>query len=436
MTMGADIDFRANPRYHADALPVYFGSAQDSRVLYDGTNDEWTVQTKDSGGTQTDRIRAKGNADITTVELYNDDPGATGIRLDVHHDSASQADNDVVFHMRVYGNDDAGTPVKTQYGGLKVTALDTTDASEDGKVTLEVMTAGTLRALDTPVITADDTIVVLGLAQTFTADKTFNDNVKRTFGTGGDVDIYFDAANLIMDVQVAGTGHFIINEGDVTSDSLHSTGMLNLNTTDASNRGPRICTYHNSTSPADSDIPFILDAFANDSGGTVRNLGEITIKWGDVTSTTMDSSMAFRTMNAVNAGDANTTATLTNAGVWTDASAAKDKKYEGDALAVWGERVIDMLPKLAVGRYHSIRKPATNPEDHHVSPTAEDLWDLFGVGTDPYKLNQDLDGDGIDDAPTPGIAAKDLAGIGLMAIQELIEENTKLKARVAILEPA
>ena len=233
--MEPQIKFRANPRYHGDGIPVYFGSSQDSLVTYDGTNDEWTVETKDSGGTQTDRVRVKGNADITTVELYNDDPGATGIRLDVHHDSASQADNDVVFHMRVYGNDDAGTPVKTQYGGLKVTALDTTDASEDGKVTIEVMTAGTLRALDTPVITADDTIAVLGLAQTFTADQTLNDSVKLTLGTGGDADIYYDGTNLVIEPRVVGSGNTVIN--DVGILFLNETANANMTTGITINQG-------------------------------------------------------------------------------------------------------------------------------------------------------------------------------------------------------
>ena len=138
----ADIEVRSNARHHADSVPVYFGSSQDSRLLYDGTNDEWTLQTKDNGGTQTDRIQVKANQDITNVTLYNDDPGATGIQLDVHHDSASPADDDILFHQRIYGEDDGGA--KTQYGGIKFTALDVTNATEDGKVELEYMLAGTL----------------------------------------------------------------------------------------------------------------------------------------------------------------------------------------------------------------------------------------------------------------------------------------------------
>ena len=139
------IKYRANPRYHGDGIPIYLGSSQDSRLLYDATNDEWTVQTKDTGGTQTDRVRVEANVDITRVELYNDDPGVTGIRLDSWHESASPALNDVLFQLRVYG-EDAGS-VKTQYGGLRFLIKDATGGSEDGSFELELVKAGALTKL-------------------------------------------------------------------------------------------------------------------------------------------------------------------------------------------------------------------------------------------------------------------------------------------------
>ena len=143
--MESTIHYRPNPRYHADGINVYFGSSQDSRLVYDGTNNEWTVQSKDSGGTQTDRLKVASGGDVTTVELYNDDPGATGVRLDSHHDSASPADSDVLLDQRVYGEDDGGT--KTQYGGLTWVIKDATGGSEDGGVELRLVKAGTLTKL-------------------------------------------------------------------------------------------------------------------------------------------------------------------------------------------------------------------------------------------------------------------------------------------------
>ena len=206
--VNANIRYKPAPRFHADGITVTFGTSQDSRILYDATNDEWTVQSKDAGGTQTDRFKVKANQDITLVELYNDDPGATGVQLDVHHDSASPADNDVLFHQRIYGEDDGGA--KTQYGGVEFTALDVTDATEDGKVTIETLTAGTLRAVDVPAIAADDVFAVLGLAQAFSADRTFNDNVKVLLGTGADSAIYYDGTDTFLDLRAVGTGDLMV----------------------------------------------------------------------------------------------------------------------------------------------------------------------------------------------------------------------------------
>lgn len=138
----AAIRYRASARVFADGVAQTWGSSQDAKTLYDGTNDEWTVQTKDSGGTQTDRVRVKANADITTVELFNDDAGATGIRTDVHHDSASPAGSDALYELRVYGDDDGGN--KTQYGGFAVNLISPTNTSEGGAVVLKNMAAGTL----------------------------------------------------------------------------------------------------------------------------------------------------------------------------------------------------------------------------------------------------------------------------------------------------
>jgi len=51
----------------------------------------------------------------------------------------------------------------------------------------------------------------VGTANTWTADQTFNDNVKVTLGTGGDADIFYDATDLIINPAVAGTGHVKID---------------------------------------------------------------------------------------------------------------------------------------------------------------------------------------------------------------------------------
>jgi len=47
-------------------------------------------------------------------------------------------------------------------------------------------------------------------AHTWTADQTFNDNVKVTLGTGGDADLYYDGTDLVLDPSVVGTGNVVV----------------------------------------------------------------------------------------------------------------------------------------------------------------------------------------------------------------------------------
>ena len=65
------IKFNPSPRYNADGIAIRFGSSQDSRILYDGTNNEWTVQTKDVGGTFQDRFRIEANTNTPDVDLVD-----------------------------------------------------------------------------------------------------------------------------------------------------------------------------------------------------------------------------------------------------------------------------------------------------------------------------------------------------------------------------
>jgi hypothetical protein len=146
-------------------------------------------------------------------------------------------------------------------------------------------------------------------------------------------------------------------------------------------------------------------------------------RWQDVTSTTMDSDIAFRVMDNVNAGIDNVEARLSPTGVWTDSSDARNKTYEGTPDEVWPD-YWDRLSGLNVSRYHSIRAPKhKEAKERHVSPTAQDFHAAFGVGENPAVT-------------TPGIAAKDLAGISLIGVQKLYAELEAAKERITLLEAA
>jgi len=226
-----------------------------------------------------------------------------------------------------------------------------------------------------------------------------------------------------------------------TANASNVNPQIRLISTNAGDTGPGIDFFHDSSSPADHDTFYKLMFRGNDSGGTAREVALMYGQWLDVTLGTMDSRLFFRVMNNSD-GSANTTATLDAAGVWTDASGEASKTYEGSALTVWGGRlghtVLDKIMQLGVGRYHAANQPESKPiRERHVSPTAEQFYDVFGVGRDPRAIL--LDKNGVDQN-TPGLAAKDVAGVALMGIQELMpiiqtldEKIQELKTEIDLL---
>ena len=239
-----------------------------------------------------------------------------------------------------------------------------------------------------------------------------------------------------VNLAIAGTDELVLSasalsvgNGAVSTSALNiltaSADVIDVESTVGAALGPTMRVHHNSASPGDGDTAFRLDVTEDDSGGTERVIVQVNHLFDDVTSTTMDSSMTFWVMNNRNAGDASTGASLTSLGVWTDASGEAEKTYEGTSEEVWGGtagRVItDKLKALALGRYHSKGLPRGKAiTERHVSPTAEAFYDAFGVGRDPRK--PDADGRLI-----PTLAPKDMAGVALLGLQELV-------ARVEALE--
>ena len=298
---------------------------------------------------------------------------------------------------------------------------------DDGAGAIAFLTAGSGLTICGTTMTASGG-ADLGTANTWTADQSFTDCVKVTFGSGGDADIYYNGTNLVIAPDVVGNGNVQI-DARVSLNSCINQGVLNLNTTDEGSEGVWIVANHDTASPANNDFPFGIYVFAPASDDSSHVIASMMVKRCDVCSASSDSHWRFDVQYNSGAA-ANRSGLLTSAGVWTDHSAAKDKEFQGDATTVWGSRVIDKLAALTVQRFHQPCLPASKTPIHHVSPTAEDLWEMFGVGDNPYTLTRDTTGDGVMDSPTPGIAAKDLAGLGLMAVQELTLEINTIKTRL------
>jgi hypothetical protein len=68
---GPRIEYQVNPRFVPDDMPVWLGNNKDSALIFDNTNDEWTVQTRNAAGTLTDRLRIKANTDTPSADLVS-----------------------------------------------------------------------------------------------------------------------------------------------------------------------------------------------------------------------------------------------------------------------------------------------------------------------------------------------------------------------------
>jgi len=229
------------------------------------------------------------------------------------------------------------------------------------------------------------------------------------------------ANNSLLNVGAATNDWTAATLSMATANKGGTTPQVILTGTNAGDEGPEIRFIHDSGGAGDNDIPGLFRVLAEDSGGTNQCVHLFYVRFEDVTQSSMDSSLVFRVSCNVNNGESNTNATLTKAGVWTDASGEITKAYEGSALDVWGGRpchvVLDKIMSLNVGRYHSSRQPACKPvTERHISPTAEQMWDVFGVGKDPREIVLNERGENIN---PPGLSPKDLGGVALMGIQEL-----------------
>jgi len=113
---------------------------------------------------------------VLTIKNTNADANPPSITF--QKDSSSPADNDEVANINFYGDDDGGAVAA--YANLKVVSTDVSNGSEDGKMTIRTMTAGTLT--DTLVLESGATTV----SGTLTAGGTA---VFTNLDISGDVDV-------------------------------------------------------------------------------------------------------------------------------------------------------------------------------------------------------------------------------------------------------
>jgi len=105
------------------------------------TNNPITMQVN-SGSSTGASINVTGSGVNYSLSTFNTNAGAVGVKWYAQQTSATPADNDVVFTLDMAGVSSVATA--RIFGSLKTTATDITDGTEDGKIDLQVMVAGTL----------------------------------------------------------------------------------------------------------------------------------------------------------------------------------------------------------------------------------------------------------------------------------------------------
>src|SRR5262249_11179034 len=145
--------------------------------------------------------------------------------------------------------------------------------------------------------------------------------------------------------------------------------------TTAAGIGPRVELLHTGSFNDIGAIAFL----AYDASSTARTAGLIQGWYLDGTTASQDSEMRFCVMNNVNAGNCNTVGTLSQLGVWTDASTQEIKEYEGDLK---GSAIgnLKKLSTLGVYRGKNIPPGKVKNAERHYSPTAEEFFTVFELG--------------------------------------------------------
>jgi len=121
-------------------------------------------------------------------------------------------------------------------------------------------------------------------------------------------------------------------------------------------------------------------------------------------------------------------ARLTTGGVWTNGSS---RSFKERFVQYRPAEVLEKILQLPVEGYFY-----KGTEEYHITPMAEDFYRLFGTGVHEI-IETDSTGQLVR-RPNPDVdkylAASDVAGVALLGVQALHEENAQLRQRVSDLE--
>ena len=150
-----------------------------------------------------DILNSSATSAKPVLTIKNTNADANSSELQFYKLSASPADNDNVGVINFYGNDDGEN--KTLFGKILVESTDVTNGTEDGKITLYSMKAGTSTAsltISSGAVTCNVSLDIAGSGATVTGildedDMSSNSAVK--LATQQSIKAYVDAAILTTD---------------------------------------------------------------------------------------------------------------------------------------------------------------------------------------------------------------------------------------------
>jgi hypothetical protein len=152
-------------------------------------------------------------------------------------DAAASTDGEFSFRVTAAGTDNV-EQMTLSAAALTVVpniigTIDGTSTLADGVVaTTQSASDNSTKVATTAYVDALSLGADLGTANTWTADQTFNDNVKVTLGTGGDADLYYDATNVVLNPKVVGSGVFNVL-GNMGVGIARTDGTLHVHTASA-----------------------------------------------------------------------------------------------------------------------------------------------------------------------------------------------------------
>ena len=245
---------------------LFFGGVQGS-----GNEGAFIFARQGSPDLELINIAHNGATTITTADntntlsLISTDADATsGPRLSMRRESSSPADNDSLAQIFFTGKDAGGN--NTDYASLLTTTKTVADGSENGLVTLNVMSGGTAREFVR--FQGSYAVVFNEDSQDIDFRVESNGNTHMLFVDGGS-----DHVNIGTSSDLGGTLNV---EGTSVFRTTGNENTLSLISTDAdASAGPILRLARQSASPADGDTLGAIQWQALDDGAGNNNMIQI-----------------------------------------------------------------------------------------------------------------------------------------------------------------